>query len=343
MLLLFSLALLCSFSLVEWSECTTGCSATSRKESANVEGSRGSHIKDSKGFVVDDNVVLIEGGEFSMGTDKPRFVADGEAPMRRVRVGAIYMDVHEVSNAMFREFVKSTKFVTEAETFGNSFVLDILLSDEVKKTITQAVAAAPWWLPVQNASWRHPEGSDTDIKHRWDHPVVHVSWNDAVAFCKWRGMRLPTEAEWEYACRGGLENRLYPWGNKLMPKNQHVTNIWQGNFPTENTVEDGFKGTAPVTEFPSNKYGLKNMAGNVWEWTSDWWNTQHNTDFQDNPKGPSTGTDKVKKGGSYMCHEKFCYRFRCAARNQNTPDSSASNLGFRCVADAPKIPEKEEL
>ncbi|XP_068109218.1 formylglycine-generating enzyme isoform X2 [Hyperolius riggenbachi] len=221
-----------------------------------------------------------------------------------------------------------------AEKFGDSFVFEGLLSEEVKNGIDQAVAAAPWWLPVKEADWRHPEGPDSDISQRMDHPVLHVSWNDAVAFCTWAGKRLPTEAEWEYACRGGLENRIFPWGNKLEPKGQHFANLWQGDFPYTNTGEDGYVKTSPVTVFPANGYGLYNMVGNAWEWTADWWTTQHSAEEVHNPRGPSLGKDKVKKGGSYMCHKSYCYRYRCAARSQNTPDSSASNLGFRCAADA---------
>uniref|UniRef100_A0A8C2PDG5 Sulfatase-modifying factor enzyme-like domain-containing protein n=1 Tax=Capra hircus TaxID=9925 RepID=A0A8C2PDG5_CAPHI len=220
-----------------------------------------------------------------------------------------------------------------AEKFGDSFVFEGMLSEQVKSDIQQAVAAAPWWLPVKGANWRHPEGPDSTVLHRPDHPVLHVSWNDAVAYCTWAGKRLPTEAEWEYSCRGGLQNRLFPWGNKLQPKGQHYANIWQGEFPVTNTGEDGFRGTAPVDAFPPNGYGLYNIVGNAWEWTSDWWTVHHSVEEMINPKGPPSGKDRVKKGGSYMCHKSYCYRYRCAARSQNTPDSSASNLGFRCAAD----------
>uniref|UniRef100_A0A286XC54 Sulfatase modifying factor 1 n=1 Tax=Cavia porcellus TaxID=10141 RepID=A0A286XC54_CAVPO len=248
---------------------------------------------------------------FTMGTDDPQIKQDGEAPARRVTIDAFYMDAYEVSNAEF-----------EKSTINNTPVLDCF-----------EVAAAPWWLPVKGANWRHPEGPDSTIQHRPDHPVLHVSWNDAVAYCTWAGKRLPTEAEWEYSCRGGLQNRLFPWGNKLKPKGQHYANLWQGEFPVTNTGEDGFQGTAPVDAFPPNGYGLHNIVGNVWEWTSDWWTIYHSVDETLNPKGPPSGKDRVKKGGSYMCHKSYCYRYRCAARSQNTPDSSASNLGFRCAAN----------
>ncbi|CAI9600142.1 unnamed protein product [Staurois parvus] len=163
-------------------------------------------------------MVLLPSGGFTMGTDDPGIPPDGESPARRVHIDSFYMDIHEVSNAEFSRFVEVSGHVTEAETFGDSFVLEGLLSEEVKSAIDQAVAAAPWWLPVKGADWRHPEGPDSDIANRMDHPVLHVSWNDAVTFCTWAGKRLATEAEWEYACRGGLENRLFPWGDKLQPK-----------------------------------------------------------------------------------------------------------------------------
>ncbi|KAL0276942.1 UNVERIFIED_CONTAM: hypothetical protein PYX00_004398 [Menopon gallinae] len=280
-----------------------------------------------------NEMVEIPGGQFDMGTDKPVFLADGEGPKRSVTMKGFFLDKYEVSNAEFEKFVESTKYVTEAEKFGDSFVFENLLSDSVRETVTQAVARAPWWLPVKGADWRHPEGFDSSIDDRMDHPVIHVSWNDAKAFCAWAGKRLPTEAEWEYACRGGKKNRLFPWGNNLLPKGEHRANIWQGTFPDNDEGQDGYIGTAPVTEFPPNDYGLHNMIGNVWEWTSDYWTISHSRQHQENPTGPQNGTDMVKKGGSYLCHKSYCYRYRCAARSQNTPDSSAGNLGFRCAAD----------
>nr|XP_055238139.1 formylglycine-generating enzyme isoform X1 [Gorilla gorilla gorilla] len=247
-------------------------------------------------------MVPIPAGVFTMGTDDPQIKQDGEAPARRVTIDAFYMDAYEVSNTEFEKFVNSTGYLTEAEKFGDSFVFEGMLSEQVKTNIQQAVAAAPWWLPVKGANWRHPEGPDSTILHRLDHPVLHVSWNDAVAYCTWAGKRLPTEAEWEYSCRGGLHNRLFPWGNKLQPKGQHYANIWQGEFPVTNTGEDGFQGTAPVDAFPPNGYGLYNIVGNAWEWTSDWWAVHHSAEETLNPKGPPSGKDRVKKGGSYMCH-----------------------------------------
>ncbi|CAG2118781.1 unnamed protein product [Medioppia subpectinata] len=240
-----------------------------------------------------------------MGTNEPVFVADGEGPARDVTVHDFYMDRTEVSNEAFKAFVDETNYVTEAEVFANSFVIEKMISEDVKQNITQAVKEAPWWLPVPNAYWRAPEGIDSHINDRWDHPVIHVSWNDANRYCQWKGMRLPTEAEWEYACRAGLKNRLFPWG------------------------EDGFVGTAPVDSFPANKFGLKNIVGNVWEWTADWWTVKHSNEPSVNPKGPNSGTDRVKKGGSYMCHKSYCYRYRCVARSQNTPVCPDSPLAFR--------------
>lgn len=280
-----------------------------------------------------NELVLIRGGVFTMGSNEQITLQDGEAPARNVRVSDFLIDKYEVSNTQFSQFVEQTNYKTEAEKYGDSFVVEYFLSYEVQAGITQAVASSPWWLPVKGANWRQPEGEGSSIEDRMDHPVVHVSWNDAFTFCRWSGKRLPTESEWEYAARGGLSRRLFPWGNKENPHEEHWMNIWQGEFPTNNTEEDGYAGTAPIHSFPPNAFGLHNMVGNVWEWVNDWWTTSHTTEMKQNPQGPVIGTDKVKKGGSFMCHRDYCYRYRCSARSQNTPDSSASNLGFRCAKD----------
>jgi len=289
--------------------------------------------------------ISIPAGQFEMGTQPRDWVkglseGDGEGPVRKVAISAFSMDEMEVSNAQYEAFVNATAFVTESETFGWSFCFEHMLSEKLKASITQQVAAVPWWLPVHGSDWRHPEGNETGIFDRMNHPVVHVSWNDAHAYCKWAGGRLPTEAEWEYASRGGKQGRLFPWGNLIAPKGVHRMNIWHGKFPTNNSADDGYKWLAPVDAFgPQNAYGLYNMIGNAWEWVNDWWGIRHppaSERVYDNPTGPpqpNQAQDKVKKGGSYMCHDSYCYRYRNSARSQNSADSAASNLGFRCAWD----------
>jgi sulfatase modifying factor 1 len=282
-----------------------------------------------------DNMVFLEGGEFFMGTDdKEGFPADGEGPVRKVKLKPFYIDACTVSNADFSTFVQATGYKTEAETFGWSFVFHLLVSQQVASQVTQVVQGSPWWLNVAGAYWKHPEGADSSIRDRMDHPVVHISWNDAMAYCQWAGKRLPTEAEWEYAARGGLEKKRYPWGDLLKPNNEHRCNIWQGKFPVKNNASDGYISTAPVKSFPPNGFGLYNVAGNVWEWCGDWFSPVfHINGPRENPLGPLSGTAKVMRGGSYLCHKSYCNRYRVAARSANTPDSSTGNLGFRCAAD----------
>ena len=279
-------------------------------------------------------MVLLPGGEFLMGTDsREGYPADGEGPVRKVRLNPFWIDTVAVSNARFAAFVEATGHLSEAERFGWSFVFAGLLPDDFPPT--RGVAAVPWWRQVHGADWRHPEGPDSSIADRMDHPVLHVSWNDAVAYCRWAGKRLPTEAEWEYAARGGLTQQRYPWGDKLTPDGRHRMNVWQGTFPSVNSAEDGYDATAPVDAFPPNGYGLYNMTGNAWEWCADWFSpTFHVKGPRDNPCGPPTGDSKVMRGGSYLCHKSYCFRYRVAARSANTPDSSTGNLGFRCVRDA---------
>lgn len=277
----------------------------------------------------------IEGGEFMMGTQsKDSFPADGERPVHKVYVDSFYMDTCTVTNEDFSQFMKDTNYKTDAEKFGWSFVFYSFLSAETAKKVKHIVQNTPWWCVVEGAHWACPEGEDSTIANRMNHPVVHVSWNDALEYCKWAGKRLPTEAEWEFSARGGLEQKEHPWGNDLNPDGQHHCNIWQGKFPNENTIDDGYSGTAPAKSFPENGYGLYNMTGNVWEWCSDWFTKSiHNRGGQKNPQGPHSGETKLIKGGSYLCHKSYCNRYRVSARSSNTPDSSTGNMGFRCVAD----------
>ncbi len=283
-----------------------------------------------------DTMSYIPGGEFLMGgSDDEGFKEDGEQPIRKIKVPPFYIDKTTVTNRQFLQFVKETGYTTEAEQYGWSFVFSSFVSPSAQHKIIQTVESTPWWVAMQGAYWKKPEGIHSHIKNRLDHPVVHISWNDAMAFCEWSGKRLPTEAEWEFAARGGLIQKKYPWGDELKPNGQHHCNIWQGQFPLVNTNEDGYIGTAPAKSFPPNGYNLYNVSGNVWEWCSDWFSmdTYLKMKNKNNPLGPKNGTTKVMRGGSYLCHKSYCNRYRVAARSSNTPDSSSGNIGFRCVAD----------
>jgi formylglycine-generating enzyme required for sulfatase activity len=283
---------------------------------------------------VGDTMISLPGGTFLMGTDyEHAFPLDGEGPVREVTLGAFRIERYPVTNRLFGDFIAATDYKTDAERFGWSFVFWAHVPHQrFHELVEDTVAAAPWWCKVRCATWNHPEGPGSDIESRQDHPVVHVSWNDAQAFCHWSGQRLPTEAEWEYAARGGLEQNLYPWGNKLRPDGEHRCNIWQGDFPNLDTGEDGFTGTCPVDSFPANGFGLYSVTGNSWEWCADWFNTEfHRNATRINPKGPPEGETRVMKGGSFLCHKSYCNRYRVAARSSNTPDSSTSHMSFRCA------------
>jgi len=275
------------------------------------------------------------GGIFRMGSDDTRFPDDGEGPIRAVTVSTFVIACHAVSNLQFGDFVRATGYTTDAERYGWSFVFDGLLPQASRADLTGRARGTPWWVAVPHAYWAQPEGPSSTVLERLDHPVVHVSWNDARAYCKWSGTRLPTEAEWEMAARGGLDQAIYAWGNDLQPDGTHRCNIWQGVFPDHNTADDGYFGTAPVHAFEPNGYGLHNVAGNVWEWCEDYFSAQyHTTTASIDPLVVDPTPYRSLRGGSFLCHDSYCNRYRVAARSSNTPDSAASNIGFRVVRPA---------
>lgn len=283
-------------------------------------------------------LVSVPGGRFRMGSDDVfAYPEDGEGPVHEVHLRPFLIDRYAVSNDRFAAFADATGYVTDAERWGWSFVFSGLLPDDFPPT--RSVAAAPWWRQVEGAQWRHPEGPHGNLEGSGDHPVVHVSHNDARAYCAWAGVRLPSEAEWEFAARGGLEGRVFPWGDELEPRGKHLMNVWQGDFPARNTAEDGYVGTAPVDAFSPNGYGLHNATGNIWEWTADWFDPGwYRVSPAENPSGPPTGSRRVTRGGSYICHASYCRRYRVSARSANRPDDATGNIGFRVAADLTASP-----
>ncbi len=301
------------------------------------------------------NMVWIQGGTFRMGSDHHY---PEEAPAHRVSVDNFWIDRTPVTNRQFKAFVKATGYITNAQIvpdpanypdalpemiFAGSLVFSPLPRVNDLRDWSQ------WWTLMKGADWRHPYGPKSNINVLDSHPVVHVSYGDALAYATWAGKELPTEAEWEFAARGGLDGEEFAWGSSLTPDGQHMANTWQGNFPNQNAREDGYERTSPVMAYPSNGYGVFDMIGNVWEWTSDWWTTKHEADapkaccIPENPRGGREDSSydphlpdikiprKVLKGGSHLCAPNYCRRYRPAARHAEPIDTSTSHVGFRCV------------
>lgn len=289
--------------------------------------------------------VAVPGGEFAMGDAFDEgYETDGEQPVHPVRVSPFLLDATTVTNAMFATFVNDTGYVTDAEELGFSAVFHALVDADPADVIGRATGL-PWWVTVNGASWKRPQGPRPGIGDLRRHPVVHVSWRDAQAYCAWAGKRLPSEAEWEVAARGGLDGARFPWGDELLARGRWRCNIWQGTFPSANTLDDGFLGTAPVGAFAPNAFGLEQMVGNVWEWCADVFSPttyaeRAGSDVVDplvtGPEGVYDDPDAphVMRGGSYLCHDSYCYRYRVAARSSNTATSASGNIGFRCANDA---------
>ncbi len=308
-------------------------------------------------------MVLIKGGKFEMGGDNEQAGTD-EYPKHTVQVHSFWIDATEVTNAQFQAFVEATHYITTAEQIPDW--------DEMKKTLPPGTPRPPdsvlvaaslvfhqspgpvdlhdymqWWNWVKGADWRHPEGPGSNIIGKENYPVVQISWYDAQAYCKWAGKRLPTEAEWEYAARGGLVNAIYPWGNEPINQGKAKANTWGGKFPYYNNGLDGYVKTAPVKSFAPNGYGLYDMAGNVWEWCSDWYDANYYKELKNkiaiDPQGPDKSFDPMEpfmpkksiRGGSFLCNDSYCSGFRVARRMKSSPDTGMEHTGFRCVKDVP--------
>lgn len=317
-----------------------------------------------------DGMVWVPGGEFAMGSDAsndslcglPGVTRDAQ-PIHRVYVDGFWMDKTEVSNEQFRKFADATGYVTIAERTPTA---EEFPGAPPENLVAGSVVFAPtdhpvplnnhyqWWTYVKGANWRHPLGPGSDLKGKEKYPVVHIAYPDAVAYAKWAGKRLPTEAEWERAARGGLDGKVYAWGDELKPGGKWMANIYQGRFPVKDTGEDGFAGIAPVAQFPPNGYGLYDMAGNVWEWCSDWYRPDYYVKLAKaggvarNPQGPDSPYDpsepgekkRVHRGGSFLCTDQYCTRYMVGTRGKGEVTTGCNHLGFRCVKSANLTSEK---
>lgn len=319
-------------------DATAGCCAGPRAAATPNRGpgpdTPGGSASDALRAAVTSGLVALRGSFFDMGARKSRYPDDHDSPRRKVHLGPFRIGRHAVTNRLFAQFVVESGYRTTAETEGWSAVFHLFLPDPA--AFPNHPPRAPWWRMVPGATWYAPEGPGSDVLARQDHPVVHLSWFDAAAFCAFTGTRLPTEAEWEYAARGGLVHKRFPWGNELEPQGTHRHNVWQGEFPHRDTGLDGHSGTAPVDAYAPNGFGLWNMTGNVWEWCADWFGRVPITPRPPHdPKGPPGGPGRVIRGGSHLCHASYCERYQVHSRTHNTPDSSTGHMGFRLAADGP--------
>jgi formylglycine-generating enzyme len=330
--------------------CDTGISAARRNFAANAAAlPRGSQAHSGP------EMIRIRGGEFLMGSDHPDM--EDARPVHRVHVDGFWIDRTLVTNDQFAQFVAATAYVTVAERplnpkdFPGAKPENLVPGSVVFTPPSHPTAlndAYAWWSYVKGASWRHPEGPASNLLGRGNHPVVHVAWEDAAAYAKWAGKRLPTEAEWEFAARGGLDRQPYVWGREFRPGGKYQANTFQGHFPDKNTAEDGYTGTAPVGSFPANGYGLFDMAGNVWEWCADWYRADYYRQaaasaggIVRNPRGPQDSLDpdepgvpkRVQKGGSFLCTDQYCARYMPGARGKGDVTTGTNHVGFRCVRD----------
>ncbi len=301
-----------------------------------------------------DGMVWVPGGEFFMGTEDDDEEFPDAGPVHLVAVKGFWMDKAELTNEQFAKFVDATRYVTVAERVPDAREFPDVQADKLKPFSIVFKKPGPkdqinlrthtgWWDLCYGTSWKHPDGPGSEIKGRDNYPVVHVCYEDAKAYCKWARKRLPTEAEWEFAARGGLDRKKYAWGDELKPGGRWMTNVWQGDFPHDDTGEDGHKGIAPGGAYPANGYGLFDMTGNVWEWCEDYYEASfYALSAKDNPQGPLFGIDenepgvvkRVQRGGSFLCAENYCRRYIVASRGKGEPNSAQNHAGFRCVQDA---------
>jgi sulfatase modifying factor 1 len=324
----------------EKSEKKKNCCSPSRDNSNDLNKVRSNGCScDRQSNIGLENMIEVDGGFFEMGYEgNDSFKGDGEGPIRQVSIDNFYLDQTTVTNEAFSKFVEDTNYITDSEKFGWAYVFIGQLKKSTVRKLNHSlkVRDAEWWVGIDGANWRKPEGPGSNIKNRMHHPVVSVSWHDALAYAQWANKRLPSEAEWEYATRWNNKNaKKFPWGDELVSGRKHRCNVWQGKFPHENKAEDGYLWTAPAKSFQRYDNQFYNLIGNVWEWCNDWfcnqWHIEDSEQTRINPQGPGVGHRKVIKGGSFLCHESYCNRYRIGARTSNTPDSATTNLGFRCA------------